>query len=312
MPKFNKNLHFFFTLIISLTLSHCASAILKASIYYERSKGDIEVKKISINKFDIVYTEAGSGETLLLLHGFGGDKDNWTRMTPFLYKKYRIIAPDLPGFGESSRISEENYSVGLQIQRIKEFKDKLGLGKIHLAGNSMGGAISAAYTLKYPEDVISLTLIDSAGVTSPTKSELTLELEKGNNPLLVKDAKDFDRLMNFNFYKKPYIPDGIKGYFAERAVKNRDFNQKIFSDIRGEPNLVEPNLAKIKTPTLIVWGDKDRVIHPDSAFVFKKGIPDSKIYMLKDCGHIPQLERPQEVASVVQEFIKGYTDNISK
>lgn len=306
MHKFNKYPIFLVLFCISITLSRCASTILKASIYFERGKGDVEIKKVSINKFEIVYSETGRGETILLLHGFGGDKDNWTRMAPYLYRQYRLVAPDLPGFGESSRLNGENYAVSLQIQRVKEFKEKIGLGKVHIVGNSMGGAIAAAYALKYPEDILTLTLIDSAGVTSPTKSELTLELEKGNNPLLVKDAADFDRLMSFNFHKKPYIPESIKEYFAERAVKNREFNEKIFSDIRGEPNQVEPNLPKLKASTLILWGDKDRVIHPDSATVFKKGITDSKLIVFKDCGHIPQLERPRDTANAIQEFIKAH------
>ena len=306
MHKFNKYSKFLILLCISISLFRCASTILKASIYFERGKGDVEIKKVSINKFEIVYSETGKGVPILLLHGFGGDKDNWTRMAPYLYRQYRLIAPDLPGFGESSRLGDENYAVSLQIERVKEFKEKVGLGKVHIVGNSMGGAIAAAYTLKYPDDILTLTLIDSAGVTSPTKSELTLELEKGNNPLLVKDAADFDRLMSFNFHKKPYIPDSIKEYFAERAVKNRKFNEKIFSDIRGEPNQVEPNLAKLKAPTLILWGDRDRVIHPDSARVFNKGITDSKLILFKDCGHIPQLERPRDTATAIQDFIKDH------
>lgn len=305
MHRFNN----FSTIVVYLYFisffSQCASTILKASIFYERGRGNIEIKKININKLEITYSEAGDGEPVLLLHGFGGDKDNWTRMIPHMNKKFRLIAPDLLGFGESSRFSEENYSVSSQVERIKEFKDKIGLGKVHIVGNSMGGAIATSFTIKYPNEVLSLILIDSAGVTSPTKSELTLELEKGNNPLLVNDAKDFDRLMSFNFHKKPYIPNSIKQYFAERAVKNREFNQKIFSDIRNEPSQIEFNLGKIKNQTLILWGDKDRVIHPDSALVFNKGIPGSKLVVFKDCGHLPQLERPQETAEVIQEFIRG-------
>lgn len=303
-PKKNRIL-FLFLFITAISITNCASLILKTSIRYERSKGDIEISKANIPKFNIPYTKTGKGDIILLIHGFGGDKDNWTRMAPYLKSKFQLIAPDLPGFGESDRLPEERYSISDQVARVREFKEALGIKKFHLVGNSMGGSIAATYALKFPDDLLSLILIDSAGVTSPTKSELTLELEKGNNPLLVNNAKDFDRLMDFNFHKKPYIPDTIKQYFAERAVSNREFNEKIFRDIRGEIGNLEQNLSKIKTPTLILWGDKDRVIHPDSAIVFNKGIPNSKLIIFKDCGHIPQLERPEDTGKAISEFIKA-------
>ena len=290
-------------LSLFIIFSNCASLLLKTAIRYERGKGDIDIKNIQIEKFKIVYSEAGKGDSVLLIHGFGGDKDNWTRLIPYLEGKFKVISPDLPGFGESDKIKQENYSISEQVLRLKAFKEKLGISKFHIVGNSMGGAISTAYSIQYPEDILSLTLIDSAGVTSPSKSELTIQLEKGFNPLLVNNSKDYDRLMDFNFYKKPYIPDVIKDYFAEKAIENRPMNEKIFADIRSEKNLIEPNLSKINTPTLIIWGDFDKVIHPDSANIFHKGIKNSKLIIMKNCGHIPQIERPDEVGAYLKEFI---------
>lgn len=284
-------------------INNCASFLLKTAITLERSKGDLEIKQVQIDSTNLVYSESGKGETLVLVHGFGGDKDNWTRMTPFLNAKFRIISPDLPGFGDSDRNTSLNYSVSEQVKRLHLFIEKLGIKKFHIAGNSMGGAISAAYASKYPDEILSLILINSAGVVSPIKSELTINLENGFNPLLVNDIKDYDRLLNFIFVKKPYIPDIIKGYFAEKAVKNRSFNEKIFQDLRAEKNIVEESLSKIKSPTLIIWGDTDRVIHVSSVDVFKKYIPNSKSVIMKDCGHSPQIERPEEVASHILGFL---------
>ncbi len=298
--KYHKLILAFFLFFL---INNCASFLLKTAITLERSKGDLEIKQVQIDSTNLVYSESGKGETLVLVHGFGGDKDNWTRMTPFLNTKFRIISPDLPGFGDSDRITSLNYSVSEQVKRLHLFIEKLGIKKFHIAGNSMGGAISAAYASKYPDEILSLILINSAGVVSPIKSELTINLENGFNPLLVNDIKDYDRLLNFIFVKKPYIPDIIKGYFAEKAVKNRSFNEKIFQDLRAEKNTVEESLSKIKSPTLIIWGDTDRVIHVSSVEVFKKYIPNSKSVIMKDCGHSPQIERPEEVASHIFGFL---------
>jgi abhydrolase domain-containing protein 6 len=289
--------------ILFILINNCASIILKSAITLERSKGSLEIKKIQIENTNIVYSEGGNGEVLILVHGFGGDKDNWTRMTPYLNSKYRIISPDLPGFGDSDRDTSLNYSVSEQVKRLHLFLEKLGIKKFHIAGNSMGGAISASYSSKYPDEIISLILIDSAGVVSPIKSELTINLENGFNPLLVNDVKDYDRLLNFIFVKKPYIPDIIKEYFAEKAVKNRSFNDKIFKDLRSEKNISEESLSKIKSPTLIIWGDSDKVIHISSVDVFKKYLVNSKVVIMKDCGHSPQIERPEEVATHIKDFL---------
>ena len=260
-----------------LIFSNCAGILLKTAIRYERGKGNLEIKQMEIEKFTIKYAESSDSNQIpiVFVHGFGGDKDNWTRMIPHLKDQYRAISPDLPGFGDTNRLPSENYSITEQVKRLKQFTEKLGIKKFHIAGNSMGGSISAYYASQYPDEILSLTLINSAGVTSPIKSELAVELERGYNPLLVKDVEDYDRLINFIFVKKPYIPGSIKKYFAEKAVQNKSFNEKIFSDIRSEKNPVEASLSKIKSPTLILWGDTDRVIHVSSTEVFQKNIKNS-------------------------------------
>jgi abhydrolase domain-containing protein 6 len=296
------------TLILLIFLNlNCASLILKTAFQYERNKSDLVRKTVSLDSINIVYHETGDIDkpTLLLLHGFGGDKDNWTRMSPYLYKNYHIMIPDLPGFGDSTSDPNLNYSLTEQVIRIKKFHDQLNLGKIILVGNSMGGALSIRYTLKHPEDVKALVLVDSAGVISPSKSELTLQLEKGINPLLVQDKDDYDRLMDFIFVKKPYIPGVLKSYFAEKSVKAKPMNEKIFTDLRGDKFQIEPQLKNIKASTLIIWGDQDRVIHPSSVEVFIKNIPGSQKAIMKDCGHSPQIERPEETSEIILKFLNS-------
>jgi pimeloyl-ACP methyl ester carboxylesterase len=268
----------------------------------ERGLAGLSEKSIQVDNYKIVYVEGGKGETVLLLHGFGGDKDNWTRFSKYLTKKYHVIAPDLPGFGESSKIWSDTYDIATQVKRLHQYTNKIGLKKFHIAGNSMGGLIAVVYAATYPDEVLSLGLLDPLGVIVREPSQLALEIEKGNNPLVVESVSDYDKLLDFLFVKPPYIPGLVKSYLAEMAVQSREFNKKVF--IEANPgNQLETTIGEIRTKTLILWGDTDRVFPASSAPVLQKGIKNSKVIIMKDCGHVPMLERPEETAKYYLEFI---------
>ena len=268
----------------------------------DRGLAGLSEKSIQVDNYKIVYLEGGKGETVLLLHGFGGDKDNWTRFSKYLTKKYHVIAPDLPGFGESSKIWSDTYDIKTQVKRLHQYTNKIGLKKFHVAGNSMGGLIAVVYAATYPDEVLSLGLLDPLGVIVREPSQLSLEIEKGNNPLIVESVSDYDKLLDFLFVKPPYIPGLVKSYLAEMAVQSREFNKKVF--IEANPgNQLETTAGEIRTKTLILWGDTDRVFPASSAPVLQKGIKNSKVIIMKDCGHVPMLERPEETAQSYLEFI---------
>jgi len=293
-----------FMIIITGSLS-CGKTLYNYAKSIERGKAQLIEKTVQVDDHKIVYLEGGAGETILLVHGFGGDKDNWTRFARQFAGQYRIIAPDLPGFGESSRIESARYDIDTQTLRLKNFAKALDLDKFHIAGNSMGGWISANYAVKFPGDLLSLTLMNSAGLITSEKSEMMIMVENGFNPLLVSDVKDYDRLMKFVFVKPPYVPGALKRKFAEKAVQHRDFNDKIFADLLERSPLMEELLPSITAPSLIIWGDTDRVLHVSGAEIFDRGIKDSRIYILEKCGHLPMIERPEETAGVFLKFIAG-------
>jgi pimeloyl-ACP methyl ester carboxylesterase len=267
-----------------------------------RGLAGLNEKSTQVDKYIIVYLEGGRGESVLLLHGFGADKDTWNLFSPYLTKKYHVIAPDLPGFGGSSKIWSDQYDIAAQVRRLHEFVKKIGLKKFHLAGNSMGGLIAGLYAAMYPDEILTLGLFDPAGVIDREPSQLSLELEKGNNLLIVESISDYDKLLDFTFVKPPFIPDPLKSYFAEMAVQSKDFNKKIF--IEATPgNQLETVMREILAKTLILWGDTDRVLSVSSAQVLRKGIENSKVIIMKDCGHLPMIERPEETAQYYLEFI---------
>jgi len=259
-------------------------------------------ESIQVGEHNIVYLEGGRGESILLLHGFGADKDNWNLFSQHLTKRYHVIAPDLPGFGESSRIWSDQYTITAQVERVQKFVKKIGLRKFHLVGNSMGGLIAGVYAAAYPDEILTLALLDPAGVAGREPNEFSRELEKGNNPLIAECVSDYDNLLDFTFFKPPSMPPPLKSYLAEIAVQRKDFYKKVF--IEATPgNQLETAMARIRAKTLILWGGNDRVLSVSSAQVLGKGIENSKVIILKDCGHMPMLEKSKETALHYLEFI---------
>lgn len=267
-----------------------------------RGLAGLSEKSVLVEKHTIVYLEGGKGESVFLLHGFGADKDNWNLFSRYLTKRYHVIAPDLPGFGESSKIWSEQYSIAAQVERVHAFAKKMGMKKFHLVGNSMGGLIAGVYAATYPAEILTLCLLDPAGVIEPYPSQFHLELEKGRNPLIVESVPDYDTLLDFTFAKPPSLPKPLKSYLAKTAVKRKDFYKKIF--VEATPgNQLEAVMPRIRAKTLIFWGDADRVLSVSSAHVLQKGIEKSKGVILKGCGHMPMLERSEETARHYLEFI---------
>ncbi|MGV8057947.1 MAG: alpha/beta fold hydrolase [Smithellaceae bacterium] len=270
-----------------------------------RSKASLSKKEIKIDDHNIVYLEGGKGpETILLLHGYSANKDNWLGFCAYL-KDYHVVIPDLPGYGESSRLINAKYDVTSQIERLHKFNQALKINKFHIAGNSMGGWFAGAYAVSYPAEVMSVGLFDAAGVKSSQLSEVMIMRHKGENPLLLKDENDFPRLMSLIFVHPPFMPYPIKKTFIREALANKSFNQKTMEEITPDIFSLEKDLPKIKAPALILWGSKDRIIDVSSVTVFEKSLKNYKTVIIDNCGHVPMLEKPQETANAYSAFIKS-------
>ncbi|MFO7963209.1 MAG: alpha/beta hydrolase [Desulfobacterales bacterium] len=270
-----------------------------------RNDAALEKKSITINDHEIVYLEGGTGDTILLVHGFTADKDNWTRMAKLLTPDYHVVALDLPGFGESTKIQERSYTIASQVLRLNQFVSALQLSRFHIAGNSMGGAVSGRYTAHFPEKVVTLGLFNTGGVSSCEKSELRKRIENGENPLLIETPEQYDSMLEFVFVRPPAIPGPVKKYLIKNAMAAKDFNEKIMGDLAGENYSLEGDLADIKAHTLILWGDKDRLIDVSCVKPLQNGISNAATIIMEDCGHLPMLERPEETARHYRSFLKA-------
>ena len=245
--------------------------VFRVLLNSERRSAGLEQKSIDVGNVHFEYLEGGKGEVLLLLHGFGGNKDNWTRIAQYLTPYYRVIAPDLPGFGESSRDKNATYSYTAQVNRLHKFINALGIRKFLIGGNSMGGNIAGIYTARF------------------------------------ENEEEYDRLLDFVFVKRPTIPGAIKRYLVEEAISHRPLNQIIYKQIASTDtkNFVplEILLKDNQVKTLILWGDKDRVLHMSAAKNLESAMPNAKSVIMKDVGHVPMVEKPEDSADIFLRFL---------
>jgi abhydrolase domain-containing protein 6 len=278
--------------------------LAKALIGFERFMARVKRHVVQIGDHRVVYSEGGrGGETVLLLHGFGASGDSWNRLAGRLTRKYRVVAPDLPGWGASTRIESASYGYPAQLERLHHLVRELKLDRFHLAGHSMGGFLASAYAARFPEQVITLGLLCPHGMTEPQPSDLARSVDQGDNWLVASSLAGFDRLLNNVFVKRPYIPGAVIKYLAALAVRNSVKSQKIFGELQqNEPPLVD-RLPQIQAPALIVWGDQDRVINVSCAELFAKNIKRSAVLILPGCGHMPLTEKLKSWISLYLAFL---------
>lgn len=261
-------------------------------------RNNITYESIDVGEQKWVYNRAGEGEPLLLLHGFGANKESWNKIMPLLAQRYFVISVDIPGYGESSKDINADYSIYAQVIRLHDFVNQLGLSSFHIAGNSMGGAISGAYAAQYPEQIKSLWLMDPAGVKSAQKSEFDLLFEQsGVNVMSVQTVDEFDRLLTWVYHKPPVVPDYIKRGIIDLIGGDAEFSRKLHADLIRDWTPLEETLSGYKGPVLISWGEADRLTHVSGAAVLHKVLPQSFVHVMPDTGHVPMLEYPQETAA---------------
>ena len=217
-----------------------------------------------------------------------------------------MVALDLPGFGDSTCLEKASYSIADQAKRLDQFADAVGFKKFHIVGNSMGGHIAGRYTVMFSERVLTLGLFDASGVRSPVPSEMAKRLSKGEpNPLVAGSVDEFNQLIKFVFFTPPKIPSFAKKLLVEKAMQHKAQNERIFKQLLGTNGALEPDLPRIKVRTLVLWGDRDRVLDVSSVQVLEKRLPNCTIVIMKDCGHLPMIERPQEASGHYLAFLKS-------
>lgn len=256
---------------------------------------------------EYVFLEGGQGDPLLLLHGFGSNKDNFARIAAHLAPHYRLIIPDHIGFGESSKPAEADYSPRAQAERLHRLVQALGLGRVHLGGSSMGGHIAMTYAALRPAEVDSLWLLDPGGVWSVPRQPVWNRLsETGRNPLMVESTEDLARVFGLVMARPPFIPRPVLEILAGPRIANQAIERRAFEHIGKDP--VEARIEGLSVPTLIVWGEDDQVISVVAGERLHALIPGSRFIRLPGIGHLPMLECPRRCAQDYLAFRASLVD----
>lgn len=284
------------------------AGILQGLLY---SKCGLSARSVTVDGISWPYLEGGKadGEVMVLVHGFGANKDNWPLYARFFVDEYRVICPDLPGFGDNTADPALEYDTQSQAQRLNAFLTALGVEKCHLAGNSMGGMITLRYALSFPDQLHSITLFNNAGVGGSNKSELELGVEQGQNLLRISTMDDLDSLMAFAAHKPRKLPMPIKKSMFAKAKAREDLHQRIFEGLTEElqEETLEARLENIHLPTLIIWGRHDRLIDVSCTDKLRTLIPHNQCIIMEDTGHMPMIERPKDSALAQQNFLQNLT-----
>jgi len=301
------------TLTIALLAAVCAAMFMlerfsprraaSIGIAMERRRAGLERDSASIPGAEMPYLEGGQGDTIVLLHSFGGDKDNFTRTALYLTRHYHVVIPDLPGFGDASRDAGARYSIDQQVANLRAFLYKLGLDRVHLGGNAMGGFIAAEYAARYPDQVHSLWLLSASGTAAAADTDVVRTYAAtGAIPWLMPEAAAFDGMLRATTARAPFIPPGMRRLLGMRGAADFPLHTRVLRELQDSPFL-EARFYRIETPALIVWGVDDRVHHHAGADALHAILPHSRIVRMPGIGHLPVVEAPRLCAEDYLAFL---------
>ncbi len=267
---------------------------------------------VEIDGATVHFQEFGdsANPTLLLIHGFTASAYVWKTVAPPLADEgFHVVAVDLIGFGYSDKPSWFDYKITSQARMIARFMDRLGIGRATVVGSSYGGAVALTLALDYAERVEKLVLVDAVINDSP-KNHPIMKLAKipvlGEvlTPFLI-DSKAFMKIRmqgtlapaNHHLITKDRIESIIRPLHAKDG-----HNAVLQAGRNWDANRIEEDLHLVNQPTLIIWGEEDAVIPIHNGETLYNSILNSRLVVLKNCGHVPQEEKSDLFISLVSGF----------
>ena len=293
--------------LISLTLFASTPLGLKTVLKLERMVASLKDNSKTVGDVDWHWSERGSGEPLVLLHGFAGNRNHWSRVVQNLEANTRILIPDLPGFGESIVIGDSpDYGADQQLTRLIQWLDALKIRKAHIGGHSMGGRIAFLFASRFPDRVLSIYLMCPSGIAEGRTSEFHRILsENGVNLALPEDMEQFDELNAQAFEKMPWIPPPLYRQLGRDLIVRRSLHQKIWEDLKRPAMSLELLTASLPpVPITTIWGKKDRLLSPTVVPILKAALPHMNDELLPGIGHMPLVEAPALTAASVTRHLK--------
>ena len=260
----------------------------------------MEEKFLQIDENEIRYLESGnSKKTLVLIHGLGASAERWDLVIPLFSKHFRVIIPDLIGFGYSDKPLAD-YTLDFFSSFLEKFFDAANIQHPIIIGSSLGGQIAAEYTAEHSQNVEKLILVSPSGVMKKSTPALDAYIMAALYPN-EQNAKNAFELMESS---GKHVDEKIVNGFIER-MKLPNAKLAFMSTLLGLKNakVITTKLQSMITPTLIIWGSNDPVIPIQHADEFVASIKDCRFLRMDNCGHTPYVQDPKIFASNVLDFL---------
>ena len=255
-----------------------------------------------VNGYAIRYLDYGppDGRTLVLLHGIGASAERWSRVIPSLAKYFRVITPDIVGFGYSDKPTVE-YTMDFFLDFFNGFLDGLDISKASMIGSSFGGHLASEFAIRFNRRIDRLVLASPAGIMRTSTPTLDGYIMAALYPTYENAFKAFKEMA----YNPEAVNEEIVMDFVNR-MRLPNAKYSFMSTLLGMKYALklQGRLGKIISPTLLVWGDSDRMIPVQYAKEYSE-IPDSELVVIKSCGHTPYVEKPMTFNKLVLKFLVG-------
>ena len=312
MKKIFKVLKYVLLVILALVIGFCALNY-RADVPVAELKAKYataESKFMDLDDMAVHYRDEGNPADktpIVLLHGTAASLLTWNDWTIALKAEHRVIRLDLPAYGLTGPSPAQDYSMNFYVRFLHDFLEKLDVNRFYLAGNSLGGKIAWEYALAYPYNIKKLILVDAAGY--PLSQGKPLVIRLASTPVLknillyitpkflveksLKEVYADDRKVTEQLVEQYYdmtCREGNRAAFVARA-----------GIVDGDDYL---KINQIQTPTLILWGASDAWIPVENAYKFEKDLPNNRVVIFRNLGHVPQEENPSETVKEVLVFVK--------
>ena len=256
---------------------------------------DHSVAIMPVRECRIRIMRGGHGAPMLILHGAGG-AGTWLPYMASLAARFEVIVPEHPGFGQSDTPAWLD-TVHDLANFYLDVLQTLDLRAVHLVGESLGGWVAAELAVRNTSRLASLTLVGAAGLYVEGVSQVDTFL-----------ANDEQRMRDLFFDQKlaqEAIARAAQPEAHDAALKNRTTTARLVWQPRSHDPHLRKWLHRIDVPTLLIWGEHDRLFPKEHAFAYQRLIPGAKTVIVPQCGHLPQIERPDQVVAALEEFTKG-------
>ena len=303
---------FLYTILILLFF------LVKGTVYSDISENDLKIayandasKFIEIDGMQVHYRDEGKGFPIVLVHGTASSLHTWDDWSKELLKTNRVIRMDLPAFGLTGPNKTADYSIKAYTSFLNDLLTKLHVEKFYLAGNSLGGNIAWNYAAEHPDKVEKLVLVDASGL--PTNKPQPAIFKMAKTPFLnllflyVTPKFFIKKNMEEVYADGSKITDELVTRYHKMALRvgNRQaFIDRAKTDFKLGSKANYNKLKSINTSTLLIWGAQDNWIPLDNGKRMDSILPNSKLVVLENSGHVPMEENPQESFAFLNEFLK--------